>query len=440
LILENLGDRPDCGTVQGATNGRHVRLPSAVTGISRGQAHVVCYADDAFWQLGRPAILVRTIGKGTRVIARIRRRTLRGYWLLSSLGLALFAAGEGLRRAENRCLATEAESAKTQKSAAANPWTVRGRIVNHRGVPVKDAEVLLLGDERIIVEAQDLKWFVLGNQNPQPPTPPSTRTDNNGEFSVARSDAPANRLAIIAADPLFWVVSREQIDAMDKVEVELPASGELAIDCDLPGKPAKQPVNIELRTQDGVTWNADMLRFHVASTFAKNPGETLFEHLPPGKYAVQRNQETRTGPHEMLITFADRQLVEVESNQRATLRFDRKLGRPLAGRVRGLENEDLRHARVSINYFGPEEEPGKNGKRLRYTTAFDVIPITSQGDFTTDPIPPGEYFLMVWAIRSATSNQSPQHADLEGRLRITVPAEGEMPVVEIPVKPRRERK
>ncbi len=100
--------------------------------------------------------------------------------------------------------------------------------------------------------------------------------------------------------------------APSKVEIKLPQSGELAIECDLPGKPPSQPVNIELKSFDGVHWNGDMLRFHVASTFMKNPGETVFEHLPPGQYSVQRNQSTKTGPSAYLITMADRQLVAVE--------------------------------------------------------------------------------------------------------------------------------
>jgi thiol-disulfide isomerase/thioredoxin len=350
------------------------------------------------------------------------------------LGLALFASGAALSFGK---AASAQEQSAPQK--AVEQWAIKGRIVDHRGEPVGDAEVLLLGDERIIIEAPDRKWFVLRTEKGTSPVPASTRTNKDGEFSLVRSDGTANRLAIIAPDPLFWAVSRDKLAGKDKVEIKLPAPGSLAIDCDLPGKPAKQPVNIELRTLDGVTWNIDMLRFHFGSNFVKNPGETIFEHLPPGKYAIQRNQETRTGEREMLITLADRQLVEIESNQRATIHINRKVGRPLTGRVRGLENEDLRNALVSINYFGPQEEPGKNGKRARYSTAFDVIPITSQGDFSTDPIPPGEYTLMLSATRSTTSNQSPQRADFVGQVKVTIPATGKMPVVELTAKPQRRR-
>ena len=100
---------------------------------------------------------------------------------------------------------------------------------------------------------------------------------------------------MIAEDPLFWVVSRDSLMQVDNVEIKLPAAGSLAIQCDLPGKPPKQPVMIELRKINGVAWNTDFLRFHESTFSLVNPGETVFEHLPPGQYSVQRCQETKTG-------------------------------------------------------------------------------------------------------------------------------------------------
>ena len=400
---------------------RQLRLPQAVPGIR------------PFEVTRRRLEYLATYSK------HFRRRTPRSYWLVLLVGLFLVAPGAGVSRFENRGSAVASQPAPPKTSALSEGWAVKGRIVDHRGVAVPKAEVLLLGEERIFVDADRRNWFVLRTEKGQLPNPPSTRTNSDGEFSIERTEGVPNRLAVISADPLFWVVSRDKLTDGEKVEIKLPPSGSLAIDCDLPGKSAKQPVNIELRTFDDVNWNADVLRFHFGSFSVKNPGETVFEHLPPGKYAIQRNQETKTGDQEMLIGLADRKLVEVESNKRAVCRIDRKIGRPLTGRVRGLENIDLRHAHVSINYFGPEEEPGRDGKPIRYMTIFDVIPITSDGHFTTDPIPAGEYHLFLSAMRSTTSNQSPQQSDYEGQSRFTVPQEGDMPTVEVVAKPRRER-
>ena len=37
---------------------------------------------------------------------------------------------------------------------------MKGRVVDHRGIPVANAEVLLLGEERLIVDADRRTWFV----------------------------------------------------------------------------------------------------------------------------------------------------------------------------------------------------------------------------------------------------------------------------------------
>ena len=46
---------------------------------------------------------------------------------------------------------------------------------------------------------------------------------------------------MIAEDPLFWVVSRNSLTQVDNLEIKLPATGSLAVHCNLPDKPSKQP-------------------------------------------------------------------------------------------------------------------------------------------------------------------------------------------------------
>ena len=140
----------------------------------------------------------------------------------------------------------------------------------------------------------------------------------------------------------------------------------------------------------------------------------------------------------MLMNPADRKLVKVESDQRATVRIDRKVGRPLKGQVRGLEDVELDHAHVTIEYFGAQEGQW-NGRPYTPGTAFDAIPITSQGDFTTDPIPPGKYTMRLWAVRPTDSNESTRYADFDGSVSFTVPPEGDMPTVELVAKAGRPR-
>jgi beta-lactamase regulating signal transducer with metallopeptidase domain/thiol-disulfide isomerase/thioredoxin/protocatechuate 3,4-dioxygenase beta subunit len=375
-----------------------------------------------------------------------RKRMPRSYWLGLLLALVIVLPGAGLIRQQRLSNASPPAAAETNGSEQAgesapqtDTWTVAGRVVDHRGEPVADAEVVLLGEERIGVEADRRTWFVLRAANDPNAKPKSVRTGGDGEFQIERTGKDANRLAVIGADPVFWLLKRDQLAASGNVEIKLPAPGSIALEIDLPGKPAKQEVNINLRTLDGKDWEPDLLRYHFGSNTADNPGRTVFGHLPPGKYAVERNQSSKLDTSSSLITFADRQLATVEPNQQATVRIDRKRGRPLSGRVVGLEGKELRHALLTFRYFGPEEHPGKNGKPVRFGTAFDVIPVPSSGEFTTDPIPPGEYMLMLSAKLMSSPNQSGEPDDFTGQINVTIPAEGEMPKVELKARPPRRR-
>jgi thiol-disulfide isomerase/thioredoxin len=334
----------------------------------------------------------------------------------------------------------EEPSPVATKDATSAVWeegaTVRGRVLDHGGRPVANAEVLLLGRERIVVEAERRTWF---SPERDLPKPPSTRTDKEGRFSITRKQGTADRLAVIAQDPLLWVFSRSGLSSGDDVEITLPEAGSLAVQCDLPGKPAKQPVMIDLKTFDGTTFNGDSLRFHSASSSLVNPGETVFKHLPPAEYAVQRNQDTKTGLNTVLMTGADRRIVKIESAKRASITIDRSVGKPLSGQVLGLENAELRYAHLTISGLGPEEVFGKNGKKSRMFVAFDVIPIASDGRFTTDPIPPGDYTTSLFAVLESTPQLSSQRSDFSGTSRFSIPEEGEHPKVEIIAKPEAPR-
>ncbi|HLN26310.1 MAG TPA: sigma-70 family RNA polymerase sigma factor [Gemmataceae bacterium] len=363
------------------------------------------------------------------------------------LAASVVLAGVGL--VGHRLWSTEqakknpAAEERTVPTLAAAVWpegtTVKGRVVDHRGNAVANAEVLLLGKEHIIVDAEPRTWFVREEKDHSDANddlaPPSVRTNAKGEFTIKRNKGTADRLAVIAEDPLLWTISRKNLKQDGYVEIKLPQAGSLAISCNLPGKAAKQPVNIELRTLDGTDWVTDVLRFHSGSFSVKNPGETVFEHLPPGQYAVAREQQTQTGKNTAELTDVDRQLAKVESNKRVTIGFERKIGRPLIGRVKGLEKIDLRYARVTIRYPGPEEQLERSGRRERFFTAFDVLPITSDGRFTTDPIPPGKYYLDLFAICSSTPDQSSGESDFNAWLLFTVPERGDMPKIEVVAKP-----
>ena len=305
--------------------------------------------------------------------------------------------------------------------------TVSGRVVDHRGMAVENAEILLLGQERLVVDADKKTWF--DNESIRQDLP-TTRTNANGEFSITREQGEADRIAVIANDPIFWVVPRSGLQQADKVELRLPASGKLAVHCELPNKSSDLPVMIESLSFDNVTWKRDTLRFVSSSYSLINPGEKVFENLPPGQYAVQFFDESKIDSSSTRLTGMDRKLFEVTVGNQSNVSFDRKIGQPLHGRVLGLENVKLKYAFLTLSCLGPEEVLDMNGRRNRMLLAFDVISIDSDGRFTTAPMPPGEYYADLFAIRASTPRLSRQSSDFVARGEFSVPDQGELPKVE----------
>ena len=140
------------------------------------------------------------------------------------------------------------------------------------------------------------------------------------------------------------------------------------------------------------------------------------------------------------MTFCERRLLPVTAGKTTDSEYNRKTGKPVTGRVRGLEGVKLRYAEVSIGMLGPEEAPTPRGGRTRFFTHFDVMPIGPDGRFTTPPLPPGRYDLSLFAIRATTPRaglHEGQHSDFGGGARINVPERGEVQPVEIVAKERR---
>ena len=57
-------------------------------------------------------------------------------------------------------------------------------------------------------------------------------------------------------------------------------------------------------------------------------------------------------------------------------------------------------------------------------THFDVIPVSSDGPFTTPPLPPNRYTLTLTAMRASTPRESNQSYDLSGSVTLVLPETG----------------
>jgi hypothetical protein len=408
-------------------------------------------------RLVRPAIpgVVHFFGSRRRLRTRLasltrsrnRERGLKLVRIALLLGLAVFGLSDSLRskataRSRDPIEATQSASddARLGAKPAEDPAEVRlqGRVLDHRGAPVPGADVLLLGDEKLIAYVRlyhAAPLVQVGLADGPGHRPASVKTDEQGRFTVRRSGSALNRVAVVSDRVWLTVVPLERIPDRADAAIRLPEPGSLRIRCDISRKPAKQEFQVILRTFDGVDWEPD--RVHMSDIEVPNPGRAVIGALPPAQYIVERLNHTDHGSWGVLLAFCGRTLVPVASGRTSDVAFHRKVGRPVEGRVRGLEDVDLRFAEVTIGYWGPEEAPSPLGGRQRIRTHLDVIPIGPDGRFVTPPLPPGHYYLDLFALRATTPREERQSPDFQGAAEFDLPPGGEVPPVEIVAKPPR---
>ena len=225
----------------------------------------------------------------------------------------------------------------------------------------------------------------------------------------------------------LWVVPRKAFASADDVTITLPKPGSLTVHVDLPGKPAKQDMYIELRTFDGVDWEPDLVTFQGANFAVDNPGKRTSESF---RRPTIRSSERLTLPWDPVagnwMTECERQLVLVESGKQASVRFKHDVGPPIEGHVSGLEGIDLTYATICIRYLGAGRAAWAPRRGASSTTTFEAIPIKADGHFLSDPVPPGKYWIDMSAERASTPSAASDGTitRFRGEAKFTIPENG----------------
>lgn len=312
---------------------------------------------------------------------------------------------------------------------------VSGRVLDHRGVAVAGADVLLLGDEQLTVYASPgvREGQVRYSTATQPAgISPSVKTDSKGRFSLRRPGSSANRIAVVAESMLLWEVTRKEVNDSNALVITLPEPIALTIQATIPQKPSKQEFWLTARPLTRPDWESDSLVYRQLQV--PNPGELIIKPLPPAHYAVERLNFTPQGKGSQLMSQCERRVLPIAPGKQATLSFDRKEGRRVEGQVRGLADSKFRYAYVTISYAGPEEVFKLGGKPSRMFTQYDLLPIGPDGRFSTPPLPPRKYEFQFSAMLAVTPDQDSQPYDFNGSTSVVVPETGAIPPVEIQAK------
>ena len=306
------------------------------------------------------------------------------------------------------------------------PDTIAGHVLDPAGDPVDSARVYLLTEAQklTIFNVQDeLRPRVEGDGPERLDT-----TDSEGHFSVSNSED-WNRIAIVADQCPLWVVERSELETLNDVQLRLPETGEVSVIVDIPEEEETVELLIGLQSFDGRVWRRDG---YVRNYYeVDNLAETVLSGFPPGTYSVERVDTIKFENHGLMHA-CERQIIAVTAEESAVVSFSRQFGVPVSGTVRGLDRDDLGHASLAIQYWGPEEAPLPDGRHSRTMTYFDGLKLDRDGTFTTQPMPPGEYAFYVNVFLGDRTGGS---ADLRGSVLVNVPVSGEVTDVSIDVSP-----
>ena len=250
---------------------------------------------------------------------------------------------------------------------------------------------------------------------------------------------PALELQIVEA-PL---ASQPQKD----LEIRLRQPGKLVVHYDIPGAPDEGHLQLLTEMKPGLSEsqansieNGAPTRFFYDDIPIKQHGEWSIDSIPPGDYHIVRKKDI--GPNGMDVAYLDNRMIRIVSGQTTTADFVRDTGARLHGQVVGLDRKELQATKAASVYVRVVK-PGESKADWR-SRHFDMVSIPirtadgkpSDGSFTTERLPPGQYDLDAQFLFDADGKILRE--PLIGMASVTVPEHGEPPPVRIQLAKRSE--
>ena len=372
-----------------------------------------------------------------------------------------------------------------QASASSDTATVRGRVLDHEGKPVKDARVFLRGPGTLQVLNGDIDWHMpngnwgggdlsVGDDDPRlrrwigNVTREVVRTDADGRFRLDGLGRDCSHVIVLAPQLYVWAVPLPAGDARRDMTVRLPQPATLKVVMDIPGAiqrnemrplydsvrwprtvpPEKDAwIHLRLMTKNMDGWK-DLGDFSQIRPVA-NPGELVFANLTPGRYDFLRIKEFSLG-HRGQGAFCDRQQdLNLSPGETKVIRLVRTRGQRVEGEVRGLP-KDSPGAWIAVR-SAKNEEPKKMIDQRLLSNA-DFLTYQNDAKFLTSLLEPGQYRIVAHAyqpelepkLRMQTVQTGVRRPDFIGTALVTIedddPAAPKKPrpSITIEMKPRQE--
>ena len=334
--------------------------------------------------------------------------------------------------------------------------TVRGRVLDHLGKPVKDASVFAVRPNGMTLAGGRAVNSFDGEEDR---TVRGAKTDSEGRFELALSvaagqgrpagDPPASAAAtpgLAVSSPALdaWPVPLPEGDA--EAVIRLPPPTRVEIRYDIEGSDEEASVFLQSVMHDVDAWKGFEIIRHIS---IRNQGRIELTSLPPGRYQFARSRMIRHGNigqgH-----FLDRQFVEVVSEKTTPVSFVRTTGTRLTGSVEWDEGTKLTGVILSVRKVAsPDDPPSERlfphlfDARLLRVSSNDGPQekpeiVGNRGLFLTERIPPGTYEVHAEGYAPLTPEQERStgivRATLTAQATVTVPESGVVPSLKLKLK------
>jgi hypothetical protein len=336
--------------------------------------------------------------------------------------------------------------------------TVRGRVLDHLGKPVKDASVFAARPNGMTLAGGRAVHAFDGEVDP---TVRGAKTDSEGRFELAVSvpaeqtqrrpagDPPASPgatpgLAVSSPALDAWPVPLPEGEA--ELVIRLPSPTRVEIRYDIEGGDEEASVFLQSVMHAVDAWKGFEI---VRQIPVRNRGRVALTSLPPGRYQFARSRMLRHG-NMVQGLFLDRQFVEVVSDKTTRVSFVRTTGSRLKGSVEWDEGTKLTGVIISVRKAA---SPGDPPSERLFPHLFDarLLRVSSNGGsqekpeivgnlglFLTERIAPGTFEVHAEGYAPVTPDQERSSglpmAALTAQATVTVPESGVVPSLKLKLK------
>jgi hypothetical protein len=334
--------------------------------------------------------------------------------------------------------------------------TVRGRVLDHLGKPVKDASVFAVRSIGMTLAGGRAVNSFDGEEDR---TVRGAKTDAEGRFELALSVAkgmgrPAGDPQASAGATPGLAISSSALDAWPvplpggdaEAVIRLPSPTRVEIRYDIQGGDEETSVFVQSLMHDLDAWKGFEIVRHVP---IRNQGRVELTSLPPGRYQFARSRMLRHGNIGQGF-FLHRRFVVVVSGKTTPIWFVRTTGARLAGSVEWDEGTKLTGVILSVRKVASPKDP-QDERLFPYLFDARLLRVSSndgprenseivgsRGLFLTERIPPGTYEVHAEGYAPLTPEQERRTGlvgpTLTAQSTVKVPESGVVPSLKLELK------